>query len=440
MKTVNTDRFLPLAFAPIDQLGLKIAFGLEGLPSNRMIMCYGPPGGGKSTLLYQLSGQYEKNGDEVWIVDTERAIDKIYLASYFPKEDTDDYKIEAIKYYLKSSQKLLKDESKASDEERTMSDEQKRTVERRIELLPILIDEIKNKPEKSELEPRTASALLRHATAEYRIRNVKFLNPVTMEDFEREIAKLLEAKKEDPDRRHKRVLIGVDSINYLLTEDVLERAVSSEGSNFNAARYLHTLIPKLITKLAGTETTIFFIHQQTTTIKMNPWEQKSVIDDVATKGGSAAKFGATFMIGVKRGSKKVQTFNGTEVDTGSIDIAKAKLRGGSKGNLKGKFYLKESLENSTMDFNEPFVTSILAEEEFGIRKNRGAFFVPEKLVQNHPQYDEVIKPNLKPFPKDESEDAELYYNASEKEIADALLKSPAFAEECLQEYGILPPV
>jgi hypothetical protein len=173
---------------------------------------------------------------------------------------------------------------------------------------------------------------------------------------------------------------------------------------------------------------------------MNPWEQKSVIDDVATKGGSAAKFGATFMIGVKRGSKKVQTFEGNEVDTGSIDIAKAKLRGGSKGNLKGKFYLKESLETSTMDFNEPFITSILAEEEFGIKKNRGAFFVPEKLVKDHPEYDEVIKPNLKPFPKDDSKDAELYYNASEKEIADALLKSPAFAEECLQEYGILPPV
>lgn len=440
MKTVNTDRFLPLAFAPLSQLGLKIALGLEGLPSNRMMMCYGPPGGGKSTLLYQLSGDYERNGDEVWIVDTERAIDKIYLASYFPKDDTDEFKLDAIKYYLKASQKLLKDEAKASQEDQTMSEEQKRIVERRLELLPILADEIKSKPEVSSLEPRTAAALLRHATAEYRIRNVRFLNPVTMEDFEREIAKLLEAKKEDPDRRHKRVLIGVDSINYLLTEDVLERAVSSEGSNFNAARYMHTLIPKLISKLAGTETTIFFIHQQTTTIKMNPWEQKSIIDDVATKGGSAAKFGATFMIGVKRGSKKMETFDGAQVDTGSIDIAKAKLRGGSKGNLKGKFYLRESLENSTMDFNEPFITSILTEEEFGIRKNRGTFFVPEKLVKDHPEYEEVVKPNLKPFPKDESKDAELYYTASEKEIANALLKSPAFAEECLQEYGILPPV
>ena len=80
--TINTDGPLPDCFAKIDQLGLKIALGMENYPSNRMIMCYGPPGGGKSTLLYSLIGQYLRNGDEVWLVDAERAIDRIYLASY----------------------------------------------------------------------------------------------------------------------------------------------------------------------------------------------------------------------------------------------------------------------------------------------------------------------------------------------------------------------
>jgi RecA/RadA recombinase len=440
MKTI-TDRFLPLAFAPLRQLGMQVAFGLEGLPSNRMIMCYGPPGGGKSTLLYQLSAEYENNSDEVWIVDTERAIDKIYLASYFTSPDTLDYKLEALKYFLKASVKLLKDDAKSSDEDTSMSEEQRRIVERRVEMIPILCKELEDPPAVSALETRTVAALLRTAIAEYRIRNIKFLNPLTMEEFEREIAKMLEAKKEDPERRHKRVLIGVDSINYLLTEDVLERAVSSEGSNFNAAKYLHTLLPKLITKLAGTETTIFFIHQQTTTIKMNPWEQKSVIDDVATKGGSAAKFGATIMVGVKRGSKKLPSVDGGDVDTGTIEIAKAKLRGGSKGNLKGRFYLKESLVRSVMDFNEPFLTQILAEEEFGIRKHRGAYFVPEELLANHPEHEAVVKPNLRPFPKEEEgKEGKLYFQGSEKEIMDALLKSPAFTERCLGDYGILPAI
>jgi RecA/RadA recombinase len=440
MKNIATDRFLPLPLAPISQLGMKIALGLEGLPSNRIIMCYGPPGGGKSTLLYQLSGEYVNNGDEVWIVDSERAIDKVYLASYFPMDEhSDEFKLEAIKYFLKGSQKALKDDDKAPDEEKALSEERRKIVEKRVELLPILADEIKNKPEVSSLEPRTASALLRLALAEYRIKDVKILTPITMEDFERELAKMLEAKKEDPERRHKRLLIGVDSISYMLPEDVMERSVSSEGSNFNSARYLHTLLPKLITKLAGTETTIFFILQQTTTIKMNPWEQKSVIDDVATKGGSAAKFGATIMVGVKRGNKKMIALDGSEVDNGTIDIAKAKLRGGAKGNLKGRFYLKESLEKSVMDFNEPFITSILAEEEFGIRKNRGAYFVPEKLIKSHPDFEEKLKAELKAFPKEEASGG-LYYNGSEKEIMDTLLASPGFIEECLSEYGIMPPV
>ena len=437
--SINTDRPLPLALAPLDQLGMKIAFGLDGLPANRMIMCYGPPGGGKSTLLYQLSGTYDRNDDEVWIVDAERAIDRIYLASYFQKEGSLEYKIEAIKYFQKISEKLFKEETKASQDERTLSEDAIKIVENRIRMLPTLVKELKEGVETSSLGIRTAAALLRNAMAEYRIRRIKILQPGTMEEFEKETAKMMEAKLADPARKHKRLLIGVDSINYLLTEDVLERAVSSEGSNFNAARYLHTLIPKLITKLAGTETTIFFIHQKTTTIKMNPWEQKSVIDDVATKGGSAAKFGATIMVGVEK-RKKAKSVAEVDVDAGIIDIAKMKLRGGSKGNMKGKFYLKESLEESRMDFNEPFIMDILVEEEMGVRKYRGAYYLPERLLGGHPDYETLIRPNLKTFPKEEEKADALYFTSQEKDLVDILIASPAFEEECLREYDILPAV
>lgn len=447
MSNVVIDGVLPVSYAKLDQLGMKIALGLEGYPSNRMIMTYGPPGGGKSTLLYQLAGQYEKNGDEVWIVDAERAIDRIYFASYLPKEDTVEFKLEALKYYLKVSESLLKKESKAKEGERTTSDEQLGIIQRRVEMIPKVIKALKEDKE-VELVPedplanrRISAALLRNGIAEYRLRNIRIVQYDTLEEFERETVKLVEARKEDPNRRHKRLLIGVDSINYLLPEEVLERGASSEGSNFVTAKYLHTLLPKLITKLAGTETSMFIIHQKTTTIKMNPWEIKSPIDDVATKGGSAAKFGATTMIGVER-RKKAKSVDDKDVDTGIIDIPKAKLRGGSKGTFRGKFFLKESIESSKMDFNEPFIMDVLVEEQYGVRKHRGKYYVPERLLQGHPDYEEIVKPALVPFPKeeDEAEVGKLYFTGSEKQLVDALEASPSFEEECLQDHGILANV
>jgi RecA/RadA recombinase len=436
---INTDGVVPLSIAPIKQLGMKVALGLNGFPANRMIMCYGKPGGGKSSLLYQIAGEYEENGDEVWIVDSERAIDRLYLASYFPFKNTPEEQINALKHFLKLSEKLLKEQSKMNEEERSLSKESLRIIETRVEILPTLIKEIKDgKPlGESSLGRRKAQALLTLAVGEYRIRNVKVLKPTSMEEFEKETVKLIEARKEDPERRQKRLLIGVDSISSLLTEEVLERTVSSEGSNFNTSRYLHTLIPKMILKLAGTDTTMFFIHQQTTSIKMNPWEQRSAIDDVATKGGSASKFGSTFMIEVEK-KKKIKGFDEKDIDTGAISITKAKLRVGGKGNLKGRFYLKESLDQSALDFNEPFLLDILTEEEFGIRKHRGSYYIPANLLENHPTFKETLEPKLREFPNEEN--GSKYYPCNEQEACKVLLESPAFEEACLDDYGIPAPV
>lgn len=435
MSHIVTDGHLPITFAKLRQLGMKIAFGLEGYPSNRMIMTYGPPGGGKSTLLYQLAGEYERNGDEVWIVDAERAIDRIYLASYMPPVKTVEGKVDALKYMLKISEASLKKENKLKPEEREVSDEQLDIVTRRCQLLPEMIKATKEGRPPEGIDNRTAAALLRNAIAEYRLRNIKILNYNTLEEFEKDVIKEIEERKKDPKQKLKRLLIGVDSINYLLPAEVLERAASSEGSNFVTAKYLHTMLPKLITKLAGTETSIFVIHQQTTTIKMNFWEQKSPIDDVAAKGGSASKFGATTMVGVER-RKKIKDVSDVERDTGLIHIPKAKLRGGSHGTFKGAFYLKETIEESVMDFNEPFVISTMVEELYGIRKNRGKFYAPVTLLEGHPDY-ETLKGSFVTFPKEEGENLPLYFTGSDKDVAEALLASPAYEEKCLLEYGIL---
>lgn len=480
--TINTDGNLPECYAHLDQLGLKIALGMENYPSNRMIMCYGPPGGGKSSLLYSLIGQYLRNGDEVWLVDAERAIDRIYLASYLhpsneqaPEGET---LLEILRYELKTSESRLKREQKAPENAREASSEQLEVLEKRIALLPKLIKEIKaeikaakdatktpatpvgetaggSEPQPEEAAPaptpataasaeaeekmdaRTRRSLIRRSMSDYRLRDLKILQFETLEEFEKETAKMLEARKEDPERRHKRLLIGVDSINCLLPAEVLERVTSSEGSNFVAAKYLHTLLPKLITKLSGTETSIFFIHQKTTTIKMNFWEQKSPIDDVATKGGSAAKFGATIMIGVEK-RKRMKGADDKDYDSGIIDIPKAKLRSGGKGTYRGAFLLKESVEHSVMDFNEPFIMAALDGELHGIRKNRGRHYVPKHLLEGHPEMETLIRPALAPFPKEEG--PELYLQADTQELVRLLAASPAFEETCLLAHDIMKNV
>lgn len=442
---INTDGNLPDCYARLDQLGLKIALGMENYPSNRMVMCYGNPGGGKSTFLYSLMGQYLRNDDEVYLVDAERAVDRIYLASYMqPLESPEEEILEALKFQLKTSESRLKKEAKASQEARESSDEQVAVLEKRVALLPQLIKDIKAGIEtpvaEGGMDPRTKRSLIRRSISDYRLRKISIVQYDTLEEFEKETIKMIEERKADPERKHKRLLIGVDSINYLLPAEVLERATCSEGSNFVVAKYLHTLLPKLITKLSGTETSIFFIHQKTKTIKMSFWEKSSPIDDVATKGGSAAKFGATIMIGVEKG-KKIKGIDDQEYDSGVIDIPKAKLRGGSKGTYKGVFFLKESIEKSLMDFNEPFIMAALNDEKFGIRKNRGKFYIPASLLEGHPEMETTIRPALAPFPKEEANaESELYYHAKEPELVALLEKSPSFEEICLLGHDIMKDI
>jgi len=430
----KTESRLPGSSAPLDQLGLKIALGMEKYPSDRMLMLYGPPGSGKSTLMYLLIGQYVKNGDNVWLVDQERAIDNVYLASYIPNLDGDKEELLAFQHGLKEAEARVKKEDKLKDSERTMTDENLEKLKKRVELLKKILSK-KNPEDADEIPQRTRRSLLLTCRADYRVRNIRIVSFDTIEEFEKEVTKNVKERLANPEENKKRLLIGVDSINYLLPKEVLERESCSEGSNFVVAKYLHTLLPKFITKVAGTETSILFIHQETKHIKMNFWEQSNPIDDVATKGGSAAKFGATLMIGVTK-KKKVKGMNEKEYDSGVINIPKMKLRGGSKGTFKGVFFLKEGVEKSVMDFNEPFIITALEESSFGIEKVRGKFFVPLKLVKDHPEFDTIIKPKLKPLPKDESDNPELYYQDDEEQLVEILCTSPAFEEECLNFYEI----
>jgi hypothetical protein len=80
-------------------IGLQVILGLEGLPTNRIILAYGKPHTGKSTLFFHIAADLDKlnmvaalyaaTGKEgqpphkIVVIETENKIDNIYLASFF---------------------------------------------------------------------------------------------------------------------------------------------------------------------------------------------------------------------------------------------------------------------------------------------------------------------------------------------------------------------
>jgi RecA/RadA recombinase len=468
MKELYEDT-LPLMLAPITQLGLRASLGLNGWPSNRIAMIYGPPGGGKSSLFFHVAGEYISNDDEVWLRETEHALDRIYMASYLPCElEGNALLLEGIIVWKKRTQSLInKNEKIKEDKEgkrKFLSPKQIEIMQRRIADLSVLEKALKDGVplEETTVPGHIRRDLISNAIAEYKLRKVSIEHPTTLEEFETRTIKQLEEKEADPKRRFKRLLIGVDSLSYLLPKEDMEKETSSDGRSLMTAKYIHTLLPRLLGRISGQETSLAFIVQQTTHIKMNPYERTSAISGVQGKGGLGTKFGASFMIGVENASKTTNA-EGDEVKTGIINIPKAKLRAGGDGPSKGGFYLQEAVDKSKMDFDEPFISSILTEEKFGIVRKRGRHYVPESLLTTHPAFETEIKAKLKPLPKKESEkddDEEpeteapaagtdspagkkeevLYYSGYPLEIINLLKVTPKFEDLVLEEYGVVSAV
>lgn len=462
--------------APIRQLGLQVALGLRGFPSNRIVMLYGPPSGGKSSLFFHLAGEYISNQDEVWMRETEHALDRIYMASYLPADLAgDDLKKEALELWRKRTKALLTKDGKAKEEDKIVGPNQADIMNRRLEEIQTLLSELKEGRaiEDSVLPLHRHRNLMRNAIAEYKLRNVSIEHPRTLEDFESQTISDIDAKQADPKRKFKRLLIGVDSLSYLLPKEDIEKATSSDGRGLMTAKYLHMLLPRLLGKISGHEITLCFIIQQTTHIKMNPYESTSQISAVSGRGGTAIKFGATFMVGVEQRAK-TNNVEGDEVKTGMLIIPKAKLRGGGQGPTQGRFYLNEGVEASAMDLNEPMIMQILNEEKLGIVKKRGRHYVPGNLLRSHPAFETTIGPKLKILPKKKEEEDEedespgikpeakpnnepsaipqegvppskqnyegLYFAGYAAEIMPMLLETPKFQEEILNLYDVVEPV
>jgi len=419
---------LPIMLAPLDQIGLCRGLGLQGFPSNRIIVVYGEPGGGKSSFSFYTMGQYLRNDDEVRLYETEHALDRIYMASYLPElPDPRERALQGLEYFKKNTLRLLKANEKAIKDKKPplFNKRNQEIMEARLEILPIIIQDIKEGrgPRESEIDTSMFRTIVRQAIAEDKLKDIDIIHPGSLEDFEKDAIDYINKKQQNPKRAHKRSLIVTDSLSYLLPKEDIEKAVSSDGRNFSLAKYLHTLFPRLVGLISGKEISLIFIMQQTTHIKMNIFERTTAISRVQGKGGTATKFGATFMIGIepRTGTNNAR---GENIKVGALSIPKAKYRGGGSGpSDEALFYLKEKADGSHIDFDEPFIASVFNKGEMETVSYRNAYYLPEKYFVDEPNFESELKEALAPLPekakagKKSSENELLEFEEEEEETA-----------------------
>ena len=65
---------------PTGALSLDLALGIGGVPAGRIVEIYGPEASGKTTLVYEIIAQAQKQGGVCAFIDAEHAMDPEYAA------------------------------------------------------------------------------------------------------------------------------------------------------------------------------------------------------------------------------------------------------------------------------------------------------------------------------------------------------------------------
>jgi recombination protein RecA len=63
---------------PTGSLALDLALGIGGLPRGRIVEIYGPESSGKTTLLYHIIAEVQKQGGMAAFIDAEHSMDPTY--------------------------------------------------------------------------------------------------------------------------------------------------------------------------------------------------------------------------------------------------------------------------------------------------------------------------------------------------------------------------
>lgn len=72
---------LAVEVIPTGSINLDLALGVGGLPKGRIAEIYGPESAGKTTMIYHLLAECQKQGGRAVFIDAEHAMDPIYAAN-----------------------------------------------------------------------------------------------------------------------------------------------------------------------------------------------------------------------------------------------------------------------------------------------------------------------------------------------------------------------
>lgn len=414
-------------------VGLQAILGLEGLPTNRIIVVYGKPHTGKSTLLFHAAADLDRlnmlaalNGaagkdsalpHKIVIVETENKIDNIYLATFFSHRTEalrangatlTEVDLAVLQYHHKNHKQMIREiENLHKNGKPTYCSPAQLLAEKaklaKIEVLikllkaneyPYPADEIVLEQDKHNRPTiQKAKKLLRDAYADYRLQAVHLYQHIhSLDELEQFIfLKFVEPTRKNPRLRDQHVFLVVDTLSELPPESEYKKAVSTEGNIFGMASYLSKWVAKLPKYMLEANMTLAFVCQETTNVTkaMNLYAPADPVMDGAFKGGTKIRYAASLMIEIKR-QKEVTMLNGKAVKAALINIPKDSLIRGAKADRKGLFYIVQEDNAHRLEFDEPFfqnwcATAPETDPQTGVFNNRKRIGIPFRFVEEQIQ-------------------------------------------------------
>jgi RecA/RadA recombinase len=416
-------------------IGLQAILGLEGMPTNRIILAYGKPHTGKSTLFFHVAADLDKlnmaaglnRAEEndppyphrIVIVETENKIDNIYLSTFFSHRTQalraagateTEVDLKVLQYHQNNHKQMIREiealHKKGKFLHTCCSPAQLLAEKAKQTKIQILIKLLKTQQypypageivletdEQNRPTIQQAKKLLRDAYADYRLQNVHLYQHIhSLDELEQFVfLKFVEPVRKNPGLRQQHTFLVVDTLSELPPQKEYEKPISTDGNVFGMAAHLSKWAAKLPKYMLEANITLAFVAQETTNLAkaINPYAPSDPVMDGSFKGGNKIRYSATLMVEIKR-QKEATMLNGRTVKAAQINLPKDSLIRGARAERKGTFFIVQDDDTTRLEFDEPFfhnwcATAPETDPQTGVFYNRKRVGVPFRFVEDQIQ-------------------------------------------------------